>query len=162
MTADRLDRGIADVVLDLAGILGGDVGVHPQRDQKTGQDGVALVDLLGDRQTLIGQGDGTVTGNRDQPPLAKHTDGAADRGLGVPHVLADVDRTDKPRPARKQQNGFQIHLTRFLQIHGGLLRHFSFDTIIPYWAGKCKCFSAEVDGPAIFTQKRGKENSASP
>ena len=39
---------LADDVLNSAGIFGGYLGVDPQRDQKIGNQGMALINLVGD------------------------------------------------------------------------------------------------------------------
>ena len=51
------------------------------------------------------------------PAFAQQADRAADRGLGIAHVLAHVDGADVGRLAGQHQNGFQIHLAGFLQMH---------------------------------------------
>ena len=45
------------------------------------------------------------------------THGAADTGLGIAHILAHIDGADMGRLTGQHQNGLQIHLAGFLQMH---------------------------------------------
>ena len=51
---DLLEAGLADHVLDAAGVLLRGVLIHAQRDQQLGQQQMALIDLLGQRASRIG------------------------------------------------------------------------------------------------------------
>ena len=91
MRTQGRDGLAADVVLDLAGVGVGDVGVHAQVDKVFLEQPMALVGSLGHGAAGIGQKKVSECVHLDKSPLSEQSDGAADAGLGKAHVLAHVN-----------------------------------------------------------------------
>ena len=71
------------MVLHLAGVLGGDLVRYAQQAEETGDHGVAVIDLPGNGETAVRQGEGAVTGHEDMAAFPEFFHGDADAGLGV-------------------------------------------------------------------------------
>ena len=89
----RLERLVAYVMLDLAGIGVGRFLTYTKRDEKSGQGAVAIVNLLRHVTALVGKADIAVLVNRYVSATLKQADRSAYTWLGKAHVLAHVDRS---------------------------------------------------------------------
>ena len=122
MLFDGVKGGVADVVLDFAGILHRHGFGNAQSHQHPGQDGVALVDLFRNGPAGVRQVQAAVVFHPDQPAIAQQTHGPGNAGLGIPQIFAHVHRTDEGTFSRQHQDGLQVHLAGFVDIHGKTLR----------------------------------------
>ena len=115
---ERGERLIADDVLHLARVLRRRLRRHTQILQQRREQRVPLVDLLGHRAPRVRQRDvPRVGGHLHIAAAAQKTHRAADTGLGIPHILSDIDRPHQRLFLAQTQNGLQIHLAGFLQMH---------------------------------------------
>ena len=105
----------AQIVLDLAGILAGDVRRNAELDEEVRKDLVPGVDLLGDLHSGGGEGDKSVVVHGDVAVLAESLGRVADGWLCNAEKIGDVDRADIPNPAFLflHEDSFQIILSRF-------------------------------------------------
>ena len=81
-------------MLDLTGIVVSNGVVNTQPHQKLPQQRVPLVDPLGDRQPFVRQLDVAEFIHCDEAAVFQKTHSAADTGLGVSHVLHNVNGTN--------------------------------------------------------------------
>ena len=72
---------IAEVMLELAGVLCGGLLVHAQKHQKLCKGGVAIVYLFGNLFSAVCKGDISVFVHVDKSAAFQKTDCAADAGL---------------------------------------------------------------------------------
>ena len=114
---DRLKRLVAQVVLDLAGVLGSDFGADTDLDQKFGQYTVTFNNLGGKLATLKGEVDVTRFLYRDKTVLTEKAHRAADTRLGVACVVDNIYCAYIRLFFLEQQDGFQIHFGRFIRFH---------------------------------------------
>ena len=114
MTLQGLEGSVTDDVLHAAGVLGSAGLVHTQATEKVREDRVALVDLFGYFAPGGGEGDVAAVVYVDILPGLQQAYGAADAGLGVAHIVHDVDGTDGLPLADQDQDALQIHLAGFL------------------------------------------------
>ena len=121
MLSDHFNRLIADVMLNTAGILSRDLLADSQQNQRTGQNTVALKDLLRNLAAAFGQGQDAVRIHVQIPAAAQNADCTADARLGIAQMLTDIDGTHPSLLCAQNQNGLQIHLARFQQLHGNQL-----------------------------------------
>ena len=114
---DGLKRFVTDHMLQLAGILSGHLRRYAKLGQILRQQRVALVDHFGHLAARLQQRDEAILVHLDITAAFQKAHGTADAGLGIAHVLAHVDGADVRRLAGQHQNGLQIHLAGFLQMH---------------------------------------------
>lgn len=114
MTLQGLEGSVTDDVLHAAGVLGSAGLVHTQAAEKVREDRVALVDLFGYLAPGGGEGDVAAVVYVDILPGLQQANGAADAGLGVAHIVHDVDGTDGLPLTNQDQDALQIHLAGFL------------------------------------------------
>ena len=114
MALQGLEGSVTDDVLHAAGVLGSGGLVHTQAAEKVREDRVALVDLFGYLAPDGGEGDVAAVVYVDILPGLQQANGAADAGLGVAHIVHDVDGTDGLPLADQDQDALQIHLAGFL------------------------------------------------
>ena len=115
-----LDGGkgfVTDHVLHSAGVLSGYLRRYAQPGEKLRQQRVAFIDLFRHLPARLQQRDIAVFVHLDIAAALQKTHGAADTGLGIAHILAYVDGADMGRLTGQHQNGLQIHLAGFLQMH---------------------------------------------
>ena len=98
----------ADNMLDPAGILGGNLRIDAQRHQQIGNQGVALIDFVGNCLTGRQQGDGALGADGDISVFPEVFHGNADTGLGESQLIGNVDGTNRALLVVKDQDGFQI------------------------------------------------------
>ena len=111
---DCCDGGVADGVFHAAGILGGGFRVYADFYQPGGEHGVPLIDFLRYLPAIVGEGDVAVLVHYDKSTVFQQPDGTADAGLGLAHMLHDVDGAHRRHFAAEHQNRLQIHLSGFL------------------------------------------------
>jgi hypothetical protein len=117
MAFQALEGLVADVVLDLTGILlrrfGRDTQIHEPLFEKA----VALQNIMRHLNARLGQLQTAVL-LHDQIPLSpQQGDSAADRRLGVAQILGHIDGMDHTILLPENQNGLQIVLTGLVQRH---------------------------------------------
>ena len=128
---DLVERLVADVMLDTAGIGCSGLLVDAEHDQSFGQDTVALVDALGDLLAVIGQQDLAFLADGNEAFILQDAHGTADTRLGKVHLACDVDRADAAISLLQDQDRLEIILAGFINtIHGRSPYHFSFKLII--------------------------------
>ena len=115
---------LADDVLNSAGIFGGYLGVDPQHDQKIGNQGMALINLVGDGLSCGEQRDGAFGADGDISVLPEVFHGYADAGFGESQLIGNVDGAHSALLIMKNQDRFQIVFGRFVYLQ--LSHHISF------------------------------------
>ena len=116
---DHLAVGLlAQVVLDLAGVFGGNIRVNAQCHKKSGQLAVAAIDALCDLHTGLLQLDKTVRVHRNIPVLTQIFHRHTDTRLGESHRNGYVDGAHRTLLLLQHQNFFQIVLCGFVNVHG--------------------------------------------
>ena len=118
VVADRLIGLLADVVLDLAGVLLRRFGVDAERDEKIRERVVPIEHFGGDGHAAVGQGDETVLVHFDVAVFAQTLGRIGDAGLCDPQMLRHIDRADIAALLFHHQHGLQIVLGCFLDLHG--------------------------------------------
>ena len=107
----------ADVMLDAAGILEGDLLADPHPDKNLCQAVMAVVGFFSDLAAFGGEGDALV-GIQFQVALGgKAPELLADGGAGELHVVGDVDSSYVAIFLLEDENGLEIHLSGFLTVH---------------------------------------------
>ena len=117
MVLDSLKRFVTDHVFNSAGIVGCRFTRNTQLDQQLAEDGVAVQNVFRQSPAFFRQMDKTVFFHGNKAVVFQQTYSTGYAGLGLAHVFADVYGTDLLFFTRKDQNGFQIHFTGFLQCH---------------------------------------------
>ena len=117
MLAQAVEGLGADIVLNAAGILerGFLADSHPDKDLR--QAVMPSVGLLRDQASFGGEGDAFFL---VQFPLALARaafDLLADRWAGELHVAGNIDSTHGAFSFLEDENGFQVHFSRFLEVH---------------------------------------------
>ena len=110
---------LTDVVLNFAGVGRSHFFADAQGHQHFPEHAVALVDAAGylfsgrSEEDLVGAGiHGDITA------VFQQAHGVADAGLAEAHFVGDVHRPDKTCSLMKDEDGFQIVFTGFLEFHG--------------------------------------------
>ena len=105
---------LAEVMLDLAGIAGCGLGIHPQGDEHGGQHLMALKNTLGDFGALGGQRNITVCigGNIAVFPQFFHSH--ADAGLFIVQFIDDINGSDHAETLLQNQDDFQVVFGRLV------------------------------------------------
>ena len=111
-------RFLAQVVLDLAGVLGGSLRVNAQRDEERRQLAVAAIDALGNFHARRFQLNKTVGIHRNIAVLTQVFHGDTDARLGKAHRHRNIDRAHRTLLFLQHQNFFEIILCGFVNIHG--------------------------------------------
>ena len=109
------------MMLEFAGIVSGNFGIHAEFDKKTGDHGVTRIYFFGDFPSGIRQIQITIPVNGDVAAVFEKSDRAADAGFGKPHVFADVNGANRIHFFRKDINRFKRHFARFLDVHDNLI-----------------------------------------
>ena len=105
---------VADHMLDLTGILRCGSFVDTHTDQQTGQYRVAFKDLPGNSLAFLGQMQKALIVGDHIAALLQQAHSPADAGLGVAHMLRNIDAADICVGLGEHVDGFEIHLTGFL------------------------------------------------
>ena len=126
MPLDGLEGLGAQIVFDLAGVLGGDLLRHTQAHQPLGKQLVPLIDTGGDLQAGIGEGEKAVAVHDDIAVFPQQPHGPADAGLGKAQVLRHVDGADSALFAQGQ-NGLQIVFRGFMNMHKITRQNYTID-----------------------------------
>ena len=95
MALDGFKRFFAQDVFNAAGVLGGSGGVHPQRNQPLGEEGVALVNAFCNFLTFFGEGNQPVGAHGDALLFPKVFHGHADTGFAKPHFRGNIHGTHR-------------------------------------------------------------------
>ena len=88
---DHVKGFLADIMLDLAGVIGRRFAVHTQAHQKLGENIMALEYFLGDEDPRGCQKQVALIIDRHVARVTQYADRSADAGLGKIHVLGDID-----------------------------------------------------------------------
>ena len=107
-------------MLDLAGIVGGNIRVNAQRHKKSSQLAVTVIAAAGNLQTRFLQRDKAVGVHRNIAVLAQVFHGNADARLGKAHGNGNVDGAHGAFLLAEHQDLFQIILGRFVYLQGGI------------------------------------------
>ena len=108
------------MVLNLASVGCGNVGINPETDEKVGKESMTVEHFDSYLTTYVSKSDISVLVYVDISARLKQTYRTADAGLGEAHVLAYVDRAHVGIAFGKYIDCFEIHLARFLELHGYL------------------------------------------
>ena len=104
----------ADNVLDPAGVLLRDVGLHAQRfDQKLLDQRVPLINFPRRLQPLVRQFDEAAFVHRNIILLFQNPHCPADTGLGIIEPVCNIDRTNAAKLLLQDQDRFQIVFAAF-------------------------------------------------
>ena len=117
MPADRLKGLLAQVVLDLAGVLPGGLRAHAQAGQQLGKKLVPFVHALGDLPSRLQQYDHPRLIQRDISAFPQALGGIAHTGLGHTDFLRHVDGPDVAVLLLQHEHCLQIVLCRFVYRH---------------------------------------------
>ena len=117
MALDGLKGLVADGMLDLTGVLRCRFLVHAHGNEKMGQKGMSLVDLFRYGAPFLGQRKMSFLVRRHVAAAFQKSHGTADAGLGLPHMLANIDGAYRTDLFFQKENGLKIHFSRFLQGH---------------------------------------------
>ena len=109
--------GIADDMLDAAGILGSRCGIYAKAHEEIRKKSVPLIDLLGNLTPDLGKMERAVLIHGHKAAVSQKLHGAADGGLAIAHMLPDINGADMRIFLREQKNAFKIHFSRFLYGH---------------------------------------------
>ena len=90
---DCLERFVADVMLDLAGICRCDLSVHTEGHEEIGKQSVTVVNLACNGKTAVGKREVAVLVHTNVSALLQKADSSAYAGLGEAHIFAHVDRS---------------------------------------------------------------------
>ena len=105
---------IADVMLDAAGILRGDGFGNSEGDEKSRENLVAAINLLGNRFALLRQGEVSVTVYRNVSAAFEKSYCAGDAWLREAHMVAYVYGADVCLFFKQDVYRFKIHLAGLL------------------------------------------------
>ena len=121
--ADLSEGLVAQVMLDLAGVLRGHFGRDPQQREQPGETFVTVVDPAGNGHAAFIERDQSFGIHGDIAVFPQLLHGDADAGLGVAQLVDDINGAHMPAPLLQNQNGLQIVLSGFVDDHGrNLLR----------------------------------------
>ena len=93
-------------MLDLAGILLGNVRGDAKVGQIAGQQDMALIDFVGNLPALVGQMDEAVSLDCDIAVLPQAFHGRGHAGLGETQFGGNIDRANRAVSDRQPQDGF--------------------------------------------------------
>lgn len=99
------------------GVLRGDRRIDPEAGQPLRQQAVALVNALGNLLSGRKQRDKAARVHGDIAVFAQVAHGDADARLGELQLICNVDGTHKALTLLEHQNGLQIILGGFLNLH---------------------------------------------
>ena len=117
MFADRVIGLLADVVLDLAGVLLGGFFVHTECNEKFRERVVAVEHLSGDGHAAVGQRDETVAVHLDIAVFAQTLGRIGHAGLCHAEVLRHVNGANVSVLELHHQHGLEIILGGLLDLH---------------------------------------------
>ena len=113
---------VTDDMFNFTCILTGSILADAKADQKTGENGVPFENLGSDSLSVLGQEKKTVLIHSQISALLEQTDSAADTGFRITHVFCYINTANIAAFLREKIYGFQIHFSRFLQMHDHHLR----------------------------------------
>jgi hypothetical protein len=90
MALDGFKGNVADIVLNLAGILCGNLFVYAKPNEKLSKNKMALIYLLAYLAAYVGEGNISILINGDKAAVLEKSDRAADAGLGEAHLVRNV------------------------------------------------------------------------
>ena len=116
--ADLSEGLVAQVMLDLAGVLRGHFGRDPQQREQPGETFVTVVDPAGNGHAAFIERDQSFGIHGDIAVFPQLLHGDADAGLGVSQLVDDVNGPHLPPPLLQNQDGLQIVLCGLVDYHG--------------------------------------------
>ena len=81
---------VTDIVLDLAGILSGNLLIYPKPNEESGENLVALINFFSNLKSYVGKEDISVLVYSNKSAIFKQSYRAADTRLGKAHMLAYI------------------------------------------------------------------------
>ena len=124
VAAERRVRLLADVMLHLAGVLLGGLGVDAELHEKLRERMVPVEHFRGDLHAAGRQGDESVAIHRDMAALAQALGRVGHARLRHAELLRDVDRADVTVFLLHHQHCFQIVFRSSQDLHSGFHQPF--------------------------------------
>lgn len=106
--------GVADVVLDFAGVRRGGFPIDPEGHDELREHLMAVKDGFGDAAAFFRKGDVPVTVHDDAGLVFQPREGPADRGLRDTHFIGNINGAHEVVFLAQSQNGFKIHFAGLL------------------------------------------------